>query len=163
MSFFDTLLASSLNGGGGGGGNYIPTSQKGAANGVATLDANGKVPQSQLPLETLFDESGSEVQVGYYKLSNNTKKPLYRKDLAGTAAASDAAWATLGTISNLEAIIYASGVIDISETEQRAVPNLTSSIERNGTSVTFYCNSTAMYGKDVKASVYYTKTSDTPA
>lgn len=29
--------------------NYIPTSQKGAASGVATLDTNGKVPTSQLP------------------------------------------------------------------------------------------------------------------
>ena len=28
---------------------YIPTSQKGVANGVADLDANGKVPSSQLP------------------------------------------------------------------------------------------------------------------
>lgn len=28
---------------------YIPTSQKGAANGVPTLDAGGKVPTSQLP------------------------------------------------------------------------------------------------------------------
>lgn len=110
-----------------------------------------------------FDETGEEYQVGFYKLANGTKKPLYRKDLMGTAAGSDAAWATLGTISNLEAIIYASGVINISATEQRVVPNLTSSIERSGTSVTFYCNSTAMYGKDVKASVYYTKTSDTPA
>ncbi|WIC41451.1 hypothetical protein MA9V1_187 [Chryseobacterium phage MA9V-1] len=29
--------------------NYIPTSQKGVANGVATLDANGTVPSTQLP------------------------------------------------------------------------------------------------------------------
>lgn len=28
---------------------FIPTSQKGAASGVAELDANGKVPSSQLP------------------------------------------------------------------------------------------------------------------
>lgn len=31
------------------GGSYIPLSQKGAANGVAELDANGKVPSAQLP------------------------------------------------------------------------------------------------------------------
>lgn len=30
-------------------GNYIPTSQKGQANGVATLDSNGRVPSGQLP------------------------------------------------------------------------------------------------------------------
>ena len=37
--------------------NYIPTSQKGVSNGVATLGANGKVPMSQIPNgldETIF-------------------------------------------------------------------------------------------------------------
>jgi hypothetical protein len=43
-------------------GSYIPTSQKGAASGVATLDAGGKVPASQLPnsvmtYEGTFDAS----------------------------------------------------------------------------------------------------------
>ena len=33
----------------GAGGNYIPTSQKGAANGVAELGSDGKVPSAQLP------------------------------------------------------------------------------------------------------------------
>lgn len=36
-------------GGGGSGGDYIPTSEKGQAGGVAELDDNGKVPASQLP------------------------------------------------------------------------------------------------------------------
>lgn len=31
------------------GGDFIPSSQKGVANGVATLDSNGKVPEGQLP------------------------------------------------------------------------------------------------------------------
>lgn len=30
-------------------GDYIPTNQKGSANGVATLDANGLIPSSQIP------------------------------------------------------------------------------------------------------------------
>ena len=36
-------------------GTYIPTSQKGAANGVATLDAGSKVPTSQLPALALTE------------------------------------------------------------------------------------------------------------
>ena len=36
------------------GGPYIPTSQKGAANGVASLDANGDVPFAQMPPYLLY-------------------------------------------------------------------------------------------------------------
>ena len=39
---------------GGASGDYIPTSQKGIANGVATLNENGKVPSEQLPHLTLI-------------------------------------------------------------------------------------------------------------
>ena len=35
--------------------NYVPTSQKGAANGVATLDANSKIPSAQLPAIAITD------------------------------------------------------------------------------------------------------------
>ena len=40
--------------------NYIPKSEKGSANGVATLDGNGKVPSSQLPSYV------DDVVEGYY-------------------------------------------------------------------------------------------------
>src|SRR5690554_422597 len=36
-------------------GNYIPLSQKGANNGVATLDASGKVPENQIPAVAIVD------------------------------------------------------------------------------------------------------------
>jgi hypothetical protein len=39
-------------------GDYVPLSQKGAANGVATLDANGKLPSSQLTV-TAFEYQGT--------------------------------------------------------------------------------------------------------
>jgi cytoskeletal protein CcmA (bactofilin family) len=44
--------------------NYIPTSQKGVANGVATLDASGQVPASQLPSYV------DDVTEGYYKAAD---------------------------------------------------------------------------------------------
>ena len=40
--------------------NYIPTSQKAAASGVATLDVTGKVPTAQLPAQSLVDDSVTE-------------------------------------------------------------------------------------------------------
>ena len=40
----------------------IPTTEKGAANGVATLGSDGKVPQSQLP-EMNYDPAGSAAGV----------------------------------------------------------------------------------------------------
>lgn len=45
---------------GGGGGDYIPTSQKGAANGVATLDSNTLIPAAQIPVDndTITVENG---------------------------------------------------------------------------------------------------------
>lgn len=39
---------------------YIPASEKGAASGVATLDATGKVPSAQLPAQGLADGSVTE-------------------------------------------------------------------------------------------------------
>ena len=45
--------------------NYIPTSEKGAANGVATLDSSGRIPYSQLP------ESAMEF-LGEWDASTNT-------------------------------------------------------------------------------------------
>lgn len=44
--------------------NYIPLSQKAAANGVATLDASGQVPASQLPSYV------DDVLEGYYKAAD---------------------------------------------------------------------------------------------
>ncbi|WP_326984336.1 hypothetical protein VUJ46_07330 [Chryseobacterium sp. MYb264] len=44
--------------------NYVPLSQKGAANGVATLDAAGQVPSAQLPSYV------DDVLEGYYKAAD---------------------------------------------------------------------------------------------
>lgn len=66
--------------------NYIPTSEKGANNGVATLDAGGKIPASQLP-NTVMEYQGT--------WNANTNSPaladgsgnagdVYRVSVAGT-------------------------------------------------------------------------------
>lgn len=59
--------------------NYVPLSQKGAANGVASLDASGLVPASQLPSYV------DDVLEGYYKTADGKfyKEAAYTNLIAG--------------------------------------------------------------------------------
>lgn len=59
--------------------NYVPLSQKGAANGVASLDASGQVPASQLPSYV------DDVLEGYYKTADGKfyKEAAYTNLIAG--------------------------------------------------------------------------------
>ena len=59
--------------------NYIPTSSKGIASGVAELDANGKVPSSQLPSYV------DDVVQGYFNTSNSK----FYTTLSGTTYSSE--------------------------------------------------------------------------
>ena len=43
--------------------NFIPTSQKGVANGVATLGADSIIPKSQLPANTVYDTNYKHIDV----------------------------------------------------------------------------------------------------
>lgn len=58
---------------------YIPTSQKGAANGVATLDTSGKIPQAQLPSYV------DDIIEGYYKSADKLfyKESSYSTSITG--------------------------------------------------------------------------------
>lgn len=60
---------------------YIPTSQKGVANGVATLDAAGQVPASQLPSYV------DDIVEGYYKTADGKfyKEAAFTTLIAGEA------------------------------------------------------------------------------
>lgn len=53
--------------------NYIPTSQKGAKNGVASLDSTGKVPSGQLPSMNYIPTSQKGVANGVASLDGNNK------------------------------------------------------------------------------------------
>jgi len=59
--------------------NYIPVSQKGAANGVASLDGSGLVPASQLPSYV------DDVLEGYYKVADGKfyKEAAYTNLISG--------------------------------------------------------------------------------
>ena len=53
--------------------NYIPTSQKGSAGGVASLDSSGKVPSGQLPAMNYIPTSQKGVASGVAPLNANKK------------------------------------------------------------------------------------------
>jgi hypothetical protein len=66
---------------------YIPTSEKGANNGVATLDANGKVPTSQIPMQGDLNYQGTwnaSTNTPTLTSSTGTKGYYYVVDVAGT-------------------------------------------------------------------------------
>jgi hypothetical protein len=66
---------------------YIPTSEKGANNGVATLDANGKVPTSQIPMQGDLNYQGTwnaTTNTPTLTSSVGTKGYYYVVDVAGT-------------------------------------------------------------------------------
>jgi sugar lactone lactonase YvrE len=66
---------------------YIPTSEKGAALGVATLDAGGKVPASQIPLQGDLNYQGTwnaTTNTPTLTSSTGTKGYYYVVDVAGT-------------------------------------------------------------------------------
>lgn len=81
-------------------GNYIPVAQKGANNGVAELDATGKVPTAQLPsyvddvvdLVTFVTTNPTSGMVAGQKRYNTTTKQIYTSTSA-----------TSGTVSTPEA------------------------------------------------------------
>lgn len=65
----------------------IPATQKGAANGVATLDPGGKIPASQLPSTVMTLEGEWDASTNTPTLANGSGDPgqVYETTVAGTA------------------------------------------------------------------------------
>src|SRR5690606_35942738 len=65
---------------------YLPTSSRGAANGVASLDGSGKVPTSQLPTTGMQYQGTWNANTNTPTLSNatGTEGHFYRVTTAGT-------------------------------------------------------------------------------
>lgn len=67
------------------------------------------LPGTPTELPVMFDETGAEYVVGWYKLANGTKKPVYEKSFYGKA--SDFTYGTQGT--NTYVILDINAVVDI--------------------------------------------------
>lgn len=80
-------------------GTYISTSQRGAANGVATLDGSGKVSASQLPALNYIPTSQKGAANGVAELNNEGKVPTAQAQFAlrGNLVAADIDSTTLQT------------------------------------------------------------------
>lgn len=67
-------------------GNYIPTSEKGANNGVATLDSGGKIPVSQLPNSIMEYQGNWNASTNSPTLADGIGNTgdVYRVNVAGT-------------------------------------------------------------------------------
>lgn len=67
-------------------GSYVPLSQKGAANGVATLDAGGKIPAAQLPNSVMDYKGAWDASTNTPTLANGVGNAgdVYRTSVSGT-------------------------------------------------------------------------------
>lgn len=103
--------------------NYIPLSQKGAANGVATLDSNGLVPSSQLP--SFVDDVLSYVDLEAFPARGETGK-IYVDETTGKTYR----WSngSPGTYINIS-----SAVSTADEAVKLAIPRKINGVEFDGT------------------------------
>lgn len=105
-----------------------------------------------------FIFSTTEKAVGQWK----NGKLLYAKTVSGNAGGSSSVSSTLDTISNIDEMVLAQGIIDCGTNDKRIIPNLSSSIEQQGNNVTFYTNSNQMFIRSLVVTFFYTKTTDSP-
>jgi len=63
---------------------YIPLTQKGAANGVATLDKDGRIPTGQLPVAALVYKGKWDASTAIYPEDGDTAGDFYIVSVAGT-------------------------------------------------------------------------------
>ena len=105
-----------------------------------------------------FIFSTSEKVVGQWK----SGKLLYAKTVSGNAGGSSSVSSTLDTISDIDEMVLAQGVIDCGTNDKRIIPNLSSSIEQQGNNITFYTNSNQMFNHSLVITFFYTKTTDSP-
>lgn len=67
--------------------NYVPLTQKGAANGVATLDAGGKVPSAQLPTINIVEDTtpqlGGNLDLNTKDIQLDSRQILALRNTAG--------------------------------------------------------------------------------
>ena len=109
---------------------FIPTSQKGAANGVATLDSNKKVSSSELPSDLVYDSS-------YVHTDNNFTTTLKNK-LDGIESGAQ--------VNRIEKIQRNGTELTITnKTVNIAVPTSTSDLTNNSGFITNTINNLANY------------------
>ena len=139
------------------GGDFIPATEKGADNGVATLNAYGQIPDNQIPLLTnylLRSEKGSEnglATLDANRRLNEVHKPGYTASEVGAAAATHASQHASGgsdpiTPADIGALPLSGGTITGGLTINPLCDNGYGNIRKNNSSTADY--GTQLYDYD---------------
>lgn len=168
VNFFPEDSGSSGSGGGGTG-NYIPLTQKGSANGVATLDASAKVPSSQLPDISITNTFVVATEVEMLALNAQTGDIAVRTDVNKTfilktsPASVIGNWVELPTPTNgVFSVDGKTGAVTLTNTYQAKSNELTALsaltdtpgfIKKVGDGV--YAVDTTAYLSTIDASIFY--------
>ena len=128
---------------------------------ISDLDLPMPAKPTEYPV--LFDESGSEYQVGLYKRADGKVKPVWRKDIKWTGTISANRYATIDTISNVETPISICGFINEAGSEnyhQLGASNWNGVNFQNTGNVNVSAYISYGSGTVVRALAEYTKTTD---
>ena len=114
-------------------------------------------------MPVLFDESGSERAVGWYKLADGTKKPVYQKELMGTSGTTVNTAVSVGNIANIDSVMSLFGILTRADGTKDNIgdPNSGITVSNNG-DVNIYVEVSAFVNCPVAICVQYTKTTDNP-
>ena len=126
-------------------------------------------------MPVLFDESGAEKVVGWYKLANGTKKPVYEKSFITKTSDSSVKTNITHGITNLEAILSGNLILKMSNsvgmfsytnadsiTSYTTISNYSVYLDSYDTTNIVVFNGSNRQNKDILVTVRYTKTTDTP-
>ena len=128
----------------------------------------GGIPNPTPRYPILFDERGTEYKVGWYILSNGTKKPVYERDFLTTLPNSNTLVDMFSASDHIEKCHFVEGYFDDGNGYNVPIDRQDSgnyqvdiSVKDDGTKIYFGVG-TGAKGKSVKLKLHYTKTTDTP-
>ena len=117
------------------------------------------IPPKPTELPVLFDETGAERIVGWYKYADGTKKPVYKKTLSGTVNSPEL------VDTNIDAIVTIDVAITLSNGNIAIAPDVAvGQIFVNMQNGNLIVSSTNEYyvNRPYKVIIQYTKSTDTP-
>ena len=125
------------------------------------------LPGVPVDMPFLFDETEAEYVVGWYKLANGTKKPVYQKTLLGTTT-SNTGNATVGIGCVIDKLVMLRGTIMADSSGWCYYHAIGSDISSMGVhydrdKVMVYVSNSIAYSKPFQVVIQYTKSTDTPS
>ena len=130
------------------------------------------LPGTPITMPILFDETGAEYVVGWHKLANGTKKPVYEKTVSTGALPNKTTKSVAHNISNFDKCIFLNGVFQSSAAGNwNPLPYVNDSTP--DANILIACSSTDIVINSRKynwsavstsyVTIRYTKTTDTPS